>query len=131
MEYRVWDNKKKKFVNDEIYLNPNGDLLKSNKSFLGWTKPTFVSENRYVYQKAIGLVDMNNKEIFVGDYLEAEVADNRKVIGLATFSEELSSYIILCFETDEYFTLGSEISKYIKVIGNVFNEPKKLKGKKK
>lgn len=131
MEYRVYDKKRKKFVNDEIYLNPNGELLKPNKSFLGWTKPTFVSENRYVYQKSIGLSDMNNKEIYVGDYVKAQVADDREIIGLVTFAEEISSYIILCFETDEFFTLGSEVSKFIKVIGNVFNEPKEMKGKKK
>lgn len=131
MEYRVYDKKKKKFIIDEVYLKPNGELLKSDKSFLGWTKPTFVSENRYVYQKSTGLFDMNNTEVFIGDYLRVKVADDREVIGLVSFADELSSYIILCFETDEYFTLGQSISRFIKVIGNVFNEPKEMKGKKK
>lgn len=131
MEYRVYDKKKKKFITDEVYLKPNGELLKADKSFLGWTKPTFVSENRYVYQKSTGLFDMNNTEVFIGDYLKAKVTDDREVVGLVSFADELSSYIILCFETDEYFTLGQSISQFIKVIGNVFNEPKEMKGKRK
>lgn len=129
MEFRVWDKKKKKWMHENIYLNPNGELLKANKSVLGWTKPTFISEDRYVYQKAIGLNDKNGTMIYIGDYLEAQVAENRVVTGIVTFAEELSAYIILCFDTDEFFTLGTEICEYIQVIGNVFEEPKKKKNK--
>ena len=127
MEYRVFDKKRKKWVNDDVYMNPNGELLKADKSILGWTKPTFVSQDRYVYQKSIDLQDKNEIEVFVGDYLEAQVADDRIVRGVVTFAEELSSYIILCFDTDEYFTLGTEVCQYIEVVGNVFDDFKKGK----
>lgn len=122
MEYRVFDKKKKRWV-DKVFMTPDGDLLKSDKSVLGWTKPTFMSENRYVYQKSIGLSDKNNKMVYIGDYLEAEVANDRVVRGMVTYAEELSAYIILCFDSDEYFTLGTEICKYIKIVGNVFDKP--------
>jgi hypothetical protein len=85
---------------------------------------TFVDQNRYVYQRSIGLPDMNGKEIYIGDYLEARVADDRVIRGIVTFAEELSAYIILCFDSDEFFTLGTDIVQYIKIIGNVFEEPK-------
>lgn len=124
MGYRVWDKKKKRWVKDNILLTPDGELIESKKSLFG-NKLTFVSENRYVYQKAIGLTDKNGKEIYIGDHLEANVAEDRMVRGLVIFAEELSAYVIICFDSDEFFTLGTEICGYIEVIGNVFEEPKK------
>ena len=120
MEFRVWDKREKKWLHDNIYLNPEGELLKMCKSALGLSKPTFVAQDRYIYQKSIDLYDRNNKEIYVGDYLEAEVSDNKIVKGMVTFAPELSSYIILCDESSEYFTLGESICKYIRIVGNVF-----------
>lgn len=122
MGYRVYDKKKKRWIHDDMLLTPDGELVQSNKTLLGQTKLTFVSQDRYVYQKSIDLFDKNNREIYVGDYLEAQVADDRIVRGLVTFAEELSAYIILCFDVDEYFTLGTEVCQYIEVVGNVFDE---------
>ena len=127
MDYRVYDKKKKKWL-ENAYLTQNGELMKSTQSFFGWTKPTFISENRYVYQMAIDMQDKNGKEIYVGDYVDAQVAEDRVVRGLITFANELSAYVILCFETEEYFTLGQYLSEYIEVVGNVFDDDKKVKG---
>lgn len=121
MSFRVYDKKKKKFVQDSIYLTPDGDLIESKKSLFG-NKLTFVDQNRYVFQRAIDLKDKHGVEIFIGDYLEAQVAEDRVIRGLVTFANELSAYIILCFESDEYFTLGESVCEYIKVVGNVFEE---------
>lgn len=124
MSYRVYDKKKKKFIQDNIYLTPDGDLVESKKSLFG-DKITFVDQDRYVYQKYIELEDKNNVPIYVGDYLEAVVSDDRVVQGVVIYAEELAAYIILCFETDEYFVLGQSVSEYTNVIGNVFDEFKK------
>ena len=123
MSYRVYDKKKKKFVEDNIFLTPDGELVESKKSLFG-DKITFVSQNRYVYQKYIELDDINGKQIYVGDYLEAKISEDKTIIGMVTFAPELSAYIILCFETEEYFTLGTEVCQYVRVIGNVFDEKK-------
>lgn len=123
MEYRVYDKKKKKWLKDDVFLAPNGDLYKSK----GWGKPTFLHEDRYIFQKAIELNDKNDVPIFVGDYLEAHVAEDKMVRGMVTFAAELSSYIILCEDSYEYFTLGESVSSLIQVVGNVFDEDKKNK----
>lgn len=126
MSYRVYDKKRKKFITDNIYLTPDGELLESKKSFFG-NKLSFVDQNRYVYQKSIDLYDRYETLIHVGDYLKAHIADDRVITGLVTYAEELSSYIILCFETDEYFTLGTEVCERIEIVGNVFDDLKKKK----
>lgn len=123
MSYRVYDKKKKRFITDNIFLTPEGELVESKKSIFG-NKMTFVDQNRYVYQKYIELNDKNDVPVFIGDYLKAQVAEDRTVRGMVTFAQELSSYIILCFDSEEYFTLGTEVCGLIEVVGNVFDEKK-------
>lgn len=126
MGYRVWDKKKHKFVTDNIYLTPDGELVESKKSLWG-NKMTFVDGNRFVYQRYIGLEDRNNAPIYIGDTLEAQVAEDRTIRGMVTFAPELSAYIILCFESEEYFTLGESVCDLITVVGNIFDDEKKGK----
>lgn len=126
MSFRVYDKKKKKFVTDNIYLTPDGELVESKKSLWG-NKMTFVDGNRFVYQRYIGIQDRNNTPIYIGDTLEAQVAEDRIIRGMVTFAPELSAYIILCFESEEYFTLGESVCDLITVVGNVFDDEKKGK----
>lgn len=126
MSYRVYDKKKKRFITENIYLTPDGELVESKKSAFG-NKLTFVDQNRYVYQKYIELNDKNKTPIYIGDYLEAKVSEDKTVRGMVTFAAELSSYIILCFDASEYFTLGTEVCDLIEVVGNVFDDLKKGK----
>ncbi len=126
MSFRVYDKKKRRFVQDNIFLTPDGELVESKKSLFG-DKLSFVQQDRYVYQRSIDLYDKENKLIYVGDYLNAEVADDKVVSGLVTYAEELASYVILCFDADEYYVLSSQVCDRIKIIGNVFDDLKKGK----
>lgn len=126
MSYRVYDKKKRKFVQDNIFLTPDGELVESKKSLFG-NKLTFVDQDRYVFQRDIELNDKNGTLIYMGDYVKAQVAEDRIITGLVTFSTELSGYAILCFETEEYFTLGESVREFIEVTGNVFDDLKKKK----
>lgn len=126
MSFRVYDKKKKKFVTDNIFLTPEGELVESKKSLWG-NKMTFVDGNRFVYQRYIGLEDKNSTPIYIGDYLMARVDEDKVIQGMVTFAEELSAYIILCFDTEEFFTLGTEVVEFIEVVGNVFDNDKKGK----
>lgn len=129
MSFRVYDKKKKKFVTDNIFLTPDGELVESKKSMFG-SKMTFVDGNRFVFQKYIELNDKNDTPIYIGDMLEAQVAEDRTVQGMVSFAPELSSYIILCFDSEEYFTLGESVKDLIQVVGNVFDEKKGNKDEK-
>lgn len=126
MSYRVYDKKKRKFVTDNVYLTPDGELVESKKSLFG-NKMTFVNGNRFVYQRYIGLNDKKGAPVYIGDTLEAQVSEDRIVRGMVTFAPELSAYIILCFDSEEYFTLGESVCNLISVIGNVFDDEKKGK----
>lgn len=121
MGYRIYDQKKKKWLDDDIYMSQDGELYKSSKTLFGNEKLTFVSQNRYVYQRDIELHDKNDVMIYVGDYVEAHVADDKIVVGFVTYAQELSAYVILCDDAGEYYTLGSYVSGDLCVVGNIFD----------
>ena len=124
--FRVYDKKRKKFITEDVLMNQNGDLYLVGQKLLG-KKMTLLHQDRYVFQQAINLNDKDNNPIYIGDYLEAKVAEDRTVRGMVTFAPELSSYIILCFDDEEYFTLGESVCDLISIIGNVFDDLKKGK----
>lgn len=122
MEYRVYDTEKECWVNKDVYLTPKGELFMIKQSLFGVVKiPLKLDESKYVYHKSAGLFDRNNEEVFEGDYIKADISESKSVIGLVSYAYELSAYVILCVESDEFYTLGSEIKDYIEVVGNVFD----------
>ena len=127
MIYRVYDNERKVWLKDNIYLNPDGELFRIKKLIFGIIKTLIaLSFDRYIYHKSIDLYDKDGILVYEGDYILANVAEDKEVIGLVCYAHELSSYVILCTNTDEFYNLGSEITEYIKVIGNVFDGYKEV-----
>lgn len=131
MGFRVYDNEQKKWVKNNIYLSPDDELFLIKQSLFGMVKvPLALDSERYICHKDIGLLDRNNKEVFEGDYIKAVVgkvdendenSEDKIEIGLVAYAAELSAYIILCVDSDTFYTLGSEVTEYIEVIGNVFD----------
>lgn len=121
--FRIYNKENECWVKNGVYISPNPhtNFYESKKSIFGLTKLKLASEGKYIFHKSIGLYDRNDKLVFEGDYVEANVSEDKTIIGLVVFAQELSSYIILCNETNEWFTLGSEVCNYIEVIGNVFD----------
>jgi hypothetical protein len=121
--YRIYNTEKKKWIRNDIYLSPDpySDLYILKKSMFGREKLVPISDDNYVIHRDIELYDKNENLVYEGDYVKAKVAENKTAIGLVTYAAELSSYIILCMSTEEYYTLGSEICEYIEVVGNVFD----------
>lgn len=127
MAFRVYDTEEKKWIKDNVYLSPDGELFLIKQSLFGMTKvPLVLSQDRYIYHEDVGLYDKENVLVYEGDYLQAEVEEDRSVIGVVAYAHELSSYVILCVDSDEIFTLGSTTTEFIQVVGNVFDGYKEV-----
>ncbi len=125
--YRVYDTEEKKWIKDNVYLSPDGELFLIKQSLFGMTKvPLVLSQDRYIYHEDIGLYDKENVLVYEGDYIQAEVEEDKSVIGVVAYAHELSSYVILCVDSDEFFTLGSTTTEFIQVVGNVFDGYKEV-----
>ena len=128
MTYRVRDTLKDRWVKDKVYLSQDGELYLIKRSVFGWTKfPLALSGDRYVYHIDIDLYDKNDVLVYEHDYIKAQVDKDKTVIGVVVYAHELSSYVILCVDSDEFYTLGTEVCEYIEVIGNVFDGYKEEK----
>lgn len=122
MGYRVYDIERNQWIKDNVYLNPDGDLFLIKKSIFGRTKkPILLEPDRYIYHNDIELYDKDNNLVYIGDYIKAQVKEDRSVIGLVSYAHDLSAYVILCDDTNEFFTLGSNVCELIEIIGNVFD----------
>ena len=119
--FRVYDSVKGEWVIGDIYMALNGDLVMMKKVMGLARYPITLDSSRYVCHISIDLQDVNNEEVFEGDYIRARVSEDKEVVGLVCYAHELSSYIILCEDSNEFYTLGSNVSSEIKIIGNVFD----------
>lgn len=128
MAYRVRDTLKDCWIKDNVYLSPDGELFLIKKSVFGMVKvPLALDATRYIYHRAIDLWDKNQKQVHEGDYIKAQISEDRSVVGLVAFAVELSAWVILCDDSDEFYTLGSETTEFIEIIGNVFDGYKEEK----
>lgn len=128
MAYRVYDTEEKKWLKANIYLSPNDELFLIKRGLFGTIKvPLALDADRYVFHKDINLYDKRNNLVYEGDFIRAHVAEDKEAVGLVVYAHELSAYVILCVDSDEFYTLGSEVSSEIEVIGNVFDGYKEEK----
>lgn len=134
MGYRVYDTEKHEWVKDNIYMNPDGDLFKIKHSLFGMIKiPLELSPYRYIYHEDIRLADMDGNLIHEGDYMKAHVGkvdeedENSEDIietGVVVYAYDLSGFILLCEDSNTFYSLSPAISNNIKIIGNVFDGKK-------
>ena len=133
MGFRVYDNKQKKWLKDNIYLNLDGDIFLIKRGLFGRIK-ILLDFERYICHQDIGIADKNGIEVFEGDYIRAVVgkvyetdenSEDKVETGLVTYAAELSAYVILCVDSDVFYTLGSDVTEYIEIVGNVFDGYKK------
>ena len=117
--YRIYDTKRRRWVNDVI-RDKQDDLYKVKEGVFG-RKIIYLNQDRYIFHDSFDLYDKNNVMVFEGDYVQAEVDKDKTVVGLVSFVNDLSAYVILVESTQEFYTLGSEVAEYIQVIGNVFD----------
>lgn len=121
--YRVYDKERKCWIMNGVYLDPYENLYIIEKKRFGRTKLVPVSDDRYVYHNAIGALDKFSKPIYEGDVVEAEVNPNEYIMLLVYYAIELTSYVLLDIATDTYYTINPEKCDYIRIMGNIFDNP--------
>lgn len=121
--YRCYNLTEEKWLQD-VYMSPypNNELYKINKTLFGH-KLIPLDESEYICHRFIDLYDKNSVMVFEGDIIEAKISDDKVVTGIVAYATEWSSYVVLCFDPDEFYVLGDEITEFISVIGNVFDTP--------
>lgn len=118
--FRVWDIKENKWITSSTIRFCNDDVAQIKKCRIGNKyKINLMSDERYIYNESINCCDCNGVMIYEGDILKA-ISDN--ISGVVVYSEEFASYILLDYSDSKYYPLGSEICKYIEVVGNVFED---------
>lgn len=124
---RIYDNKKKRWIKNNIYLVPNGDLYILEKTIFKKNKKlVLASDDRYVYHRNIGLTDKNDVLIYEGDIVEAQISKDETTIVEIAYVYQTASYMAFDFKTDTIYTLNEDKCKLAKVIGNVFDTPELL-----
>lgn len=122
--YRVYDKKKRRFIREEFYISPDGDLYIYKANLFGYRKLSLTPESRYVAQNGVGVTDINGVNIFEGDIIKSVSG----IIGLVTYVKEKLSYVLLDYKEEKYYPLGEWICNQVKVIGNVFENLELLNG---
>lgn len=115
--YRVYDLENKEWCTNTVAVLSYGGVFRViNKAFgLSQLKP--LSETQFAVHKCVDLFDKNNQMIYEGDILQAE----SNVTGVISYAPEIASFVLLDYNTSQYFHLGAEICKHLMIIGNVFD----------
>lgn len=121
---RVYDKKKKRWITEGVYLDPNNDNLYIIKRR---EKLKLLSSKRYIYHNDIRLNDKNGMLIHEGDIVEAEINPNEFIMTMVAWCPNMAAYGLLDFETEKGYSLGVEQCKRVKIVGNIFDTPNAIK----
>ena len=118
--YRVWDKKKKKWVNNEVLLGDNGEIYRISKDKLR-CKIKLLPETRYVCQMSSGVRDKNKILLFEGDIVACkkmnEKEDEKGFIGQVCYLKDQCRWVILDFNNNKWYEISSERSNLIEKTG--------------
>ena len=119
IKFRIWDKVSKSYVNPNLFIFTNKfqDSLGLNHIFNPINCP------EYIIQEFTNLVDVNGKEIYEGDIC----IDNSGEIYHVEFFKDVWGTAFRLNQFKKGWFFGGDVSKQIKVIGNMFENPELLK----
>ena len=128
--YRIYDLKKKRWKNNNIYIAPNETVFIIEKlPFKSKDKLIAADEDRYIIHRDTGLTDKQGVVVYEGDIVKAEVEDNTFIIAEVVYLHVTASYVIMSFKAETWYDLGTQVCDRIEVVGNVFDTPDLLEFK--
>lgn len=139
MFYRVWNNKIKNWVAQDIYLTPYGELVTTEKSFFGRVKLKSVNPDDYILHRSTDMFDRYDTLIFEGDIVEVKFPNEEgkfeeveeKTYMMVAHNPDSASFILLDYKNLKFYDLkildNPERCEYLEVIGNVKNNPELIK----
>ena len=118
-KYRAWDIKKKKMIYNPFVYDDNETLAEFSMVRLNEA----LKDKRFIYLEYTGLQDNSNppKEIYEGDIIEFE---EYKVVSYLQM-KKAKERVVIKFPED--FLWVQTQQKELKVIGNIYENPKLLK----
>lgn len=121
IKFRCWNHILKNFTYLNLFPRHNLELFFKNFPF------------EYIgggLQQYTGLKDMNDKEIYEGDILQAIYSGEEApeiLIGIVNFDDEEAVYTLAVGDNKDYL-FNTQVDIYSKVIGNIYENPELLKG---
>ena len=117
--FRVYDNANKKWVNKEVFLSMNGELMMCVDSIFGTNRIRPLSDEKYTWHQSIGVCDKYDKMIYEGDICEIEL-EGETIYCLVAYIHERASYMLLDNKYSAAYGFYKEVIDRIKIVGNIF-----------
>ena len=108
--YRVYDKQQKKWIKQNVYLSPEGDLILTKPGLFKFHSIKLVPSCRYAYQMYIGLTDKTGKKIYEGDICETD-----EFTGVVVYYPDHSRYFLIDYLNNRYYPL-------LRVVSNIFDK---------
>ncbi len=132
-KFRIWDEENLLYLAEqESWGAPIVSVALDGSVWVQYLSGDNKCETGYIIQQYIGIQDKNNKEIYEGDIIEFSLpADDTIYMGKVIWCEDTLSYgVSFSIESSEEAHIEDLYSvKWVKVLGNIFENPEMIKGK--
>ena len=129
MSLRVFDVKDNIWCHGEFCIYANEDLMEIKKRPFGFEKLELLSNERYIWQKDIGLCDSKDNLVFEGDICEMNLPVNPDdpenseyecSYHIVAYSYENAAYYLVNIDDNSCCRFNKEVIQYITVVNNIF-----------
>ena len=130
--FRILDKEVNQYrLSNELFLGSDGELVFLNFG-TGDVKLQYVDQERFIVERATGVLDKNGKMIYVGDIIRMRFPyDKRFIDNFVVVEDKASPYIGLLTEPKctEVFVLARRLSSQYEIIGDIHHDSELLENK--